>query len=87
MSNFHTKEKDYLFLVYYAPCEFNVCETRAEARQVYNERKAQGYTDIQIEGVKRTVIESEIDEDEEHLRQLKEQGLNGYDKIESEVQQ
>lgn len=28
-----------------------------------------------------------LDEDEEHLRQLKEQGLNGYDKIESEVQQ
>lgn len=31
------------------------------------------------------VAEMEIDEDELHLKELQEQGLNGYDKIESEV--
>ena len=30
------------------------------------------------------VAEMEIDEDEQHLKELQEQGLNGYDKIESD---
>lgn len=73
MSNFHDKDQAFIEEVFEIAFGDNAI-----------------YRDFTFEDVLKKLREYSdraFDEDEEHLRQLKEQGLNGYDKIESEVQQ
>ena len=66
---------------------FVEAESEEEAIEKYQQNQGHYYV-ITEDGNEVPASDSwelDIDEDEQHLRELQEKGLNGYDKIESEV--